>query len=156
MIQDEQGCVTEAIQAVNLESSVRELARARYVAAVVTFKLRDTATEDFGVLTEHGTHKSSFGALEKAFSSPLGTERRVTLGLHAASGHIVASGSAPVGDYMALEAFKAGVLRYTALFTLDRFNRYSITLPGVLGTKGLRVRVYQYWMGSSSAAQRSV
>jgi hypothetical protein len=57
---------------------------------------------------------------------------------------------------MELEAFKGGVLRYRALFTLDRFDRYSTALPSVLGTHGLRVRVYQYWSGPPSAAQQRI
>ena len=48
------------------------------------------------------------------------------------------------------------MLRYRALFTLNRFNRYSIPLPRALGTHGLRVRVYQYWQGSSRDAQRGI
>ncbi len=39
---------------------------------------------------------------------------------------------------------------------LNRFNRYSIALPSVLGTSGLRVRVYQFWAGLASAAQRTI
>ena len=42
------------------------------------------------------------------------------------------------------------------LETLDRFNRYSIRLPSQLGTRGLRVRVYQYWSGPSSSAWRGI
>jgi hypothetical protein len=57
-----------------------------------------------------------------------------------------------VGDYMGLEAFLGGVLRYRALFILDRFDRYAIALPGVLGTSGVRVRVFQYWAGQARAA----
>ena len=49
---------------------------------------------------------------------------------------------------MELEAFQGSALRYRALFTLDRFNRYSLTLPAALGTHGLRVRVFQYWAGA--------
>lgn len=56
---------------------------------------------------------------------------------------------------MQLEAFQVSVLRYRAVFTLDRFDHYSITLPGALGVRGLRVRVYQYWAGLSKAAQRT-
>jgi hypothetical protein len=56
---------------------------------------------------------------------------------------------------MELEAFSHGVLRYRAVFVLDRFNRYSIALPAVLGTTGLTVRSYQYWAGIGSAAQKS-
>ena len=36
---------------------------------------------------------------------------------------------------MQLEATKSGVLRFKATFTLDRFNRYTIALPSVLGTR---------------------
>jgi hypothetical protein len=57
---------------------------------------------------------------------------------------------------MELEAFQGGRLRFRALFTLDRFDRYSIPLPAVLGTRGLRVRVFQYWTGPAQAAQRSI
>jgi hypothetical protein len=39
---------------------------------------------------------------------------------------------------------------------LDRFNRDSITLPKVLGTRGLRVRSSQYWTGAGRAAQKSI
>jgi hypothetical protein len=69
---------------------------------------------------------------------------------------VVARGSAPVGDYMQLEASIGGVLRYRALFTLDRFDRYSIVLPAVLGTRGLQVRVFQYWAGPARAAQGAI
>ena len=48
------------------------------------------------------------------------------------------------------------MLRYRALFTLDRFDRYSLTLPSVLGRSGLRVRVYQYWAGIARAAQAHI
>jgi hypothetical protein len=61
-----------------------------------------------------------------------------------------------VGDFMELEAFQGSLLRYKALFTLDRFNRYSIVLPRALGSSGLQVRVYQYWAGVNSAATRNI
>ena len=48
------------------------------------------------------------------------------------------------------------MLRYRALFTLDRFDHYSIALPAVLGTRGLSVRVFQYGGGPSRAAQSSI
>jgi len=44
------------------------------------------------------------------------------------------------------------VLRHRATVTLDRFNRYSLTL----GTHGLRVRVFQFWTGLSRAVQKRV
>ena len=57
---------------------------------------------------------------------------------------------------MQLEAFKSGKLRYRATFVLDRFNRYSIRLPRTLGTRGLHVRVFQFWSGPARGAQRSI
>jgi hypothetical protein len=57
---------------------------------------------------------------------------------------------------MGLEVLHGATLRYRALFTLDRFNRYALALPKVLGTHGLRVRVFQYWAGASRGTQRSV
>jgi hypothetical protein len=57
---------------------------------------------------------------------------------------------------MEMEAFQGSLLRYRALFVADRFNRYSIALPSVLGTSGLSVRVYQYWAGPGRGAQRGI
>jgi hypothetical protein len=88
--------------------------------------------------------------------SPFGRVSPITLSLRKHAGHVLASGSGPVGDYMELEAFQGSRLRYRALFTLNRFNRYSIMLPSALGASGLRVRVYQYWAGLASSAQRSI
>jgi hypothetical protein len=57
---------------------------------------------------------------------------------------------------MELEAFTGGLMRYRTLFVLNRFNRYSIRLPAALGTRGVTVRVYQYWAGVARAAQRTL
>jgi hypothetical protein len=148
--------VTARIQAANLTNTVRALARTSYVAAVVTFKLQDSTRENFGVLSSSGARKQSFSALASVFASPFKTVPGVTLSLRRRGRRVLASGAGPVGDFMQLEAFQGKTLRYRALFTLDRFNRYSIALPRVLGTSGLRVRVYQYWAGMSNAAQRSI
>jgi hypothetical protein len=155
-IQEEQACVTPRIQAANIANVFRSLARAPYVAAEVLYKLRDSAHEDFGALNTKGARKPAFAALAGVLANPFGSPSRVTLGLGRRHGAIVASGSGPVGDYMQLEAFRGGVLRYRALFTLNRFNRYAIPLPAALGTRGLTVRVYQYWAGKGSAAQGSI
>ncbi len=104
-----------------------------------------------------GARKPAFGPLAQVLSAPLaGRVAPVTLSLRSRGGRVHASGGGPVGDYMGLEAFQGSVLRYRAIFVLDRFNRYSLTLPRVLGTHGLRVRVFQYWAGASAGAQRSI
>ena len=154
--QQQQACVTKALQATDLASIVRSLARVPYVASAVVYKLQGSNTEDFGVLSATGAHKPSFGALSSAFASPLALPGRVTLGLRRAGRSVLASGSAPPGDFMRLEVREGGVLRYFAVFTLDRFNHYSITLPYQLGTSGMSVRVFQYWLGPERAAQRSI
>jgi hypothetical protein len=69
---------------------------------------------------------------------------------------VVASGSAPVGDFMELEAYVRGTLRYRSIFTLDRFDSFRVTIPPVLGSRGLGVAVYQFGQGSSHATRASL
>jgi Cellulase (glycosyl hydrolase family 5) len=155
-LEQEQACVTPQIQAANIVNLVHSLASIPYVAAYAVYKTQDSASEAFGVLLATGARKLSFAALSQVLASPLGGVSPVTLSLHRSGGHVFASGSASVGDFMGLEAFTGGVLHYRALFTLNRFNRYSLTLPSALGTHGLRVRVFQFWAGQGKGAQRSI
>lgn len=155
-IEQEQGCVTPAVQARNITNLYRSLAHTPWVAAEVLYKLQDSADEAFGVLSARGARKPAFAALASVLANPFGSPSRVTLSLHRRGREIVASGEGPVGDYMELEALRGGVLRYRALFTLNRFNRYAIPLPSALGTHGLAVRVYQYWGGLARATRRSI
>jgi hypothetical protein len=154
-IQQEQGCVTKQAQATNLTNVVRETARTPWIAAEIVYSLQGSRAEDFGVVSETGAPKPSFAALSGVFISPFGKPSPVTVQLNRRGGRLVASGSGPVGDYLQLEAFSGRSLRYRSLFTLDRFNRYSLTLPKALGTRNLRVSVFQYWMGTAKAASAS-
>ena len=126
------------------------------MAAAVLYKLQDSNSEDFGVLTASGAQKRSYTSLAGVLASPFGSAGRVSLRLQRRGSAVLASGSAPVGDFMQLEAFRGSALRYRALFTLDRFNRYSLRLPSVLGTRGLRVRVFQFWAGRAKGASAGV
>jgi hypothetical protein len=156
-IEQEQGCVTPRVQARNIADTVRSLARTPWVAAEVLYKLHSSSAEDFGLTgASAASPKTAFTALARALASPFGAPSRVVLRLRRRHGRVIASGSGPVGDYMRLEAFQGSRLRYSALFTLDRFDRYSIPLPRVLGTHGLRVRVYQYWAGLARDARASI
>jgi len=155
-IQQEQACVTPQIQAENITNIFRSLAHTPYIAAQVIYELQGSTRENFGVLSETGARKPADVALSRVLASPFGAPSPVTLRLRRRGNHVVASGSGPVGDYMHLEAFQGGTLRFRALFTLNRFNRYSITFPPVLGTSGLRVRVFQDWIGPGRAAQKSI
>lgn len=155
-IQQEQACVTPTVQATNITNLYRSLARTPYIVADVLYKLQGSETEDFGVLNEKGARKPAFAALSRVLASPFGAPSPVTLSLRRQGSDVVASGSGPVGDYMQLEAFQGSIPRYRALFTLNRFNQYSITFPSVLGTSDLTVRVFQDWMGPGRDAQKSI
>jgi hypothetical protein len=144
--------VTEGVQGTNLVNMMRQLARTPYVAAAVLYKLLDSPGEEFGVLREDGVRKLSFGAVGAAFSSPVGKPSLVTVGLRRSGSRVIASGSGPVGDYIELEASKSGSVRYRALFIMNRFNRYSLTLPASLGSSGLLVRVHQYGQAPRSGS----
>jgi endo-1,4-beta-mannosidase len=155
-IQQEQGCVTARLQGVDLADIFHSLARFPYVAGIVMYKLQSSEGEDFGVLTQTGARKPSYAALARVLASPFGEPTPVTLRLRRKRARVIASGSGPPGDYMELEAYEGTVLRYRALFVLNRFNEYSIALPKALGTSGLRVRVFQYAEGPARAARRSI
>ena len=155
-IQQEQGCVTPATQALNLTNMFRSLSHTSYVAAELVYKLQDSREEDFGAVSSSGARKPAFKALSSVFSSPFGRVSPMTLELRRKSGRVVANVAGPVGDYVQLEAFEGRALRYRALFELNRFNQFSLTLPRALGSKGLRVRVYQLWTGPRKAAQKSI
>jgi hypothetical protein len=90
------------------------------------------------------------------FISPFGKPSPVTVHLSRRGGRIVASGSGPVGDYLQLEMFSGARAVYRTQFTLNRFNRYSLTLPRALGTQQLQVSVFQYWMGTAKAVSASI
>jgi len=155
-VQQEQGCVTSRLQATNITDVFRSLSRTPYVAADVLYELQGPRTEDFGVLTQSGARKPAYAALARVLVSPLGSPSPVTLRLSRRGGQVLASGSGPPGDYMGLEALQGSVPRYRALFVLDRFNRYSLALPAVLGVSGLTVRVFQYWTGAGKGALRGI
>ena len=152
-IQQDQACVTKAVQATNLTNTFRALARTPYVASEVVYKLQDSPLEEFGSIAARGAHKPAFSALSHALVSPFGNASPVKLSLRSSRGRVIASGEAPVGDFMRLEAFQGKLLRYRATFELNRFNRYSVALPRVLGSHGLTVRVSQLWTGLAKAAQ---
>jgi hypothetical protein len=155
-IEQEQACVSSRVQALNLRNALREMSRAPYLAAATVYKLDDSKGESFGALTHAGARKPAFRALQEAFDRPSGPFSGVTLRLRRHGSHIVASGSGPVGDFLELEASIAGRLRFRALFTQNRFNEYALALPSVLGTHGLKIRVYQLWTGPSRASHASI
>jgi hypothetical protein len=155
-IEQEQGCVTRKVQGENLVNLTRSLVKLPYVAAELFYKLRNTSGEEFGVVTEGGARKPAFSAVARVFASPFGRPSPVTLHLRRRGGIVIASGSGPVGDFMQLEALEGREPRYRSVFALDRFNRYSLKLPGAIGSHGLVVRVWQYGGGEPTATQRRI
>jgi hypothetical protein len=155
-IEEEQGCVTKRTQASNLADLFHQLAHVPYVAAMIVYKLQDSPGEEFGAFTTAGARKLSFAALSSVFASPFGAISPVTLKLRRQGRRVLASGSGPPGDYLQLEAFQGKVLRYRSVFVMNRFNQYTIHLPSVLGSTGLRVRVFQYQTNPARGAQRSI
>jgi hypothetical protein len=134
----------------------RTLTHASYIAAEVPYKLRDSAREEFGVIAASGAHKPAFSAVASALASPFGPVSRTRLRLRLHSGAVLATGSGPVGDIMQLEASASNGLLYRASFTLDRFDRFSLALPRVVGSHGVRVRVWQLWAGRGAGALASI
>jgi hypothetical protein len=155
-VEQEQACVTPAVQARNISDVLRTLARAPYVAAEVVYNLKDDAREQFGVLSSRGARKPSFAALAGALAAPLGAVSPLNISLRSNGTAAIASGSAPAGDVMQMEVFQGSLLRYRAVFTLDRFDRFSFALPAVLGTRGLTARVFQWWSGPGRSAQATI
>ncbi len=154
--EQEQPCVSPQVQARNLTNVVHELAATSYVDAAVVYKLQDSSREAFGVLSEKGARKRSFNALAAAFARPRGPVEGTHLTLGRRRGRVQVSGSGPVGDFMAVEAFVGGTLRYQAYLVMDRFNHFAISLPSVLGTSNVSVRVYSYGAGLAYASRRSI
>ena len=155
-IQQEQACVTPQVQAANLANTYRSLARTSWIAAEIMYGLQGSRREDFGVLSQTGARKPAFAALRSVLVSPFGAPAPVTVHLSRHGGRVLATGSGPVGDYLQIEALGGGGVRYTAQFTLNRFNGYSIAMPAALGTSGLKVSVFQYWMGTPKAATAGI
>jgi hypothetical protein len=155
-IEQEQACVTPKLQGADLANTYRELVHTPWVAAAVMYKLSDSPSEDIGLTTASGARKPSFAAFAAALASPFAKVTPIVVKLRRKGANVIASGSAPVGDFMGLEAFKGKLLRYRAIFKLNRFNRYSIVLPPALGTHALRVRVFQYWSGLGKATQKRI
>jgi hypothetical protein len=155
-LQQEQACVTPQTQATNLSNVYRSVAHTPWVASEIMYELQGSRSEDFGVLSETGARKPSFAALRSVFVSPFGKPTSVTANLSVRGGRVTVSGSGPVGDYLQLEVFNRRRAVYRSLFTLNRFNGYSIKLPKALGARALSVNVFQYWMGTAKAARASV
>ncbi len=152
----EQSCVTQGIQATDIANIVHSAVRLPYVASTILYKLRDTAGNEFGVLSANGARKPAFASLASAFATPFASPSPVVLHLGPQAGGVLAFGGGPVGSVMELEVFKSGHLLYGLTFTLNVNNTFSTRLPASLGTTGLTVRLYQLGTSPTTAAQLSI
>jgi hypothetical protein len=82
--EQEQACVTPAVQALNMANVLRSLARTPYVAAEVVYNLHDDSREQFGVIRRNGAQKPSFAALSRVLANPLASPSPVKTSLRAA------------------------------------------------------------------------
>lgn len=146
-------CVSSRVQGQSIRDIFAALRRTSYVKGAVVYNLVDSKESDFGLVDERGKLKSAYSALKKvARRAP--KPRKVKLKLRRKGGRVIAAGSGPAGDAYELDVFKGGNLRYKLTFRLNRNLRYSFKLPSSLGSRGLKVKVYQYWLGSRKGTTR--
>ncbi len=142
-------CVNSGQQARNLRDVLTAVRRASYVIGSVIYTARDNSELQFGMVRASGSRKPAFKTVRQAFTGR-GRPASVQLRLRRRGSQTVASGKGPAGDALQIEVRKYGTLRYRAAFRLTSKGTYSLKLPKQLGTRGLRVRVYQYWMNRSA------
>lgn len=153
--QEGHSCVTSRVQALSIRDIFAAIRHTKFVKGAVVYNLLDTDQYDFGLIDQQGKLKSAYSTLAKvARRAP--APRPIRLSVKRRRGSLVASGSGPAGDAYELDVFKRGQLRYKLTFRLDRNLRYRFTLPRALGSRGLKVQVYQYWLGSKHGKRRSV
>jgi len=142
-------CVSRGVQGANITDTYRALQRADYLIGAVLFSSRDTPEYRFGLLAQDGKRKPSFASVRAAYTRK-GSPARVKLRLRRSGRRVIATGSGPAADALELDVFRNRRLRYKVTFRLAADRSYRIVLPAALGTRGLQVRVYQYWLGGGT------
>ncbi len=146
-------CVSSRIQAQSIRDVLAAIRRTSYIKGAVVYNLLDDKQYDFGLIDERGRLKSAYAALKHVVRRTP-APRAVRLKVRRTRGRVVASGSGPAGDAYELDVFKDGYLRYRRVFRLRRDLSYSYGIPRSLGTRGLQVQVYQYWLGARKGTAR--
>lgn len=142
-------CVNSGQQARNLRDVLTAIRRKSYVTGAVVYTARDNSELQFGMVRSNGSTKPAFKTVRQAFTGR-GRPASVKLRLRRSGRRTIASGTGPAGDALQIEVKKNGKLRYRAAFRLTSKGTYRIKLPLALGTRNLRVRVFQYWMNRST------
>lgn len=142
-------CVSAGKQGVNTVDVLRALRNISYVKATLLYAMQDTPQYDFGVIDVASKPKPIFTMIASQIRTPK-KPRKVTLKLRRKGGQVRATGTGPAGDAFEMDVFKGGRLRFRQTFRLDRNGAFSLKVPRQLGSRGLRVRVYQYWLGGGT------
>jgi hypothetical protein len=139
-------CVTAKQQARNLGDVFRALRGKRWVRAAIVYKLRDTASEHFGMLSTGGKRKPAFATLRTALRRGLGAPRAPSARLRGSR----LTGSAPAGDILTVQGFRPdGSFFYQQILRPNRSGRYALTLPGAVLRGAGKLVVSQPWTGRS-------
>jgi hypothetical protein len=139
-------CVTPAVQGANLLDTMQALQTISYVRGAMIFSVRDTPEFSFGAFDRLLRPKPAVAALRRGFSRRPGRPRAIRLHLARRGGAVVASGSGPAGGAYQIDVAQGGTLRYQVALRLDRDNHFRVVLPAALGTRGLRVTMFQQFL----------
>jgi polysaccharide biosynthesis protein PslG len=138
-------CVTRAQQARATADLYRALRRTSWVQAAYLFTARDSQEFDFGLFDRAGRTKPVARTLRAELRrKKVARTRKVTAHVKRRGGRLVVTGRAPAGDLIEITATKPRA-RYKGFARLDAHGRYTKSLPGVLGTSGIKVTVRHVW-----------
>ncbi|WP_187369312.1 glycosyl hydrolase [Baekduia soli] len=146
-------CVTQAVQAQNLGDVFAAVSRTSWVKATVVYALYDESSSyQFGVIDRQGRHKPSYSVVSRAGKARRLRTQRMHLTRRGRS--IRVAGTAPGIDIYTMKVSIGGVLRYRAIIRPNRLNRFTVTLPAVLGTGHMKVTLRRQWDGRTVGARR--
>jgi hypothetical protein len=143
-------CNTRAGQAQNLVDTLRKVAGVSWVKAAIVYMINDQSDAyQFGLLTASGARKPAFGAVSNVFAGKKVAVSKPRMSpLRARGGRVTVKGTATQTEFFKLRVWRSGTLVYRATLRTDRFGRYRVVLPAVIGTSHLRVRLSGTWTGS--------
>jgi Cellulase (glycosyl hydrolase family 5) len=143
-------CNTRAGQAQNLVDVLRSIQRVSWVKAAVVYSLYDqTAAYQFGLWTAGHKVKPAFAKVKAVFSGKKVKVTKPSMKVVTRKGKVVVSGHASQTESYTLKVWNHGHLVYRVSFLrVDRFGAYKLTLPKVIGTTGLKLRLSGPWTGS--------
>ena len=152
--QEQHACVSRSVQGQNLSDIIRALRRAPYVKAAIAYNMQDDAQYQFGIIDRAGRVKPAYTQLRKAFRTKRLGPRRIKVRLSRSRGRVVVNVAGPAGDNYEMDVSKNNRVAYRVAFRLDRNDRFRLVLPPQLGSRGLKARVFQYFLGGRGTTAR--